>query len=150
MSHTNTMPIKFVGSPSLNGQKLSILEDWYHSALKDMDISTTSDENYYHGGMADAFSDALKLLYNMTTKSIVTAEVVVDAVKNESGSSGGFRLKRKLIILGLGVGVYALWNYDKITTTLKADNERLRAQVRENARVKKPQDERKGNPTVTN
>ena len=126
MSHT--IPTKFVGTPTLTDRKVEIIEDWYKGALGDSDMATEINDAYYYQALSDGYSDVLKLLYGM---GVAGAVAVAEEVKK------GRSFKKPLIIVGVGVGIYALWNYEKIKAKIKEENKRLRAQAQDDAKIRK-------------
>jgi hypothetical protein len=134
MSHSRTVATRFVGKESVTDQKTT-LEKWYQGALTDEDAALSPEERFYYQGLSDGLSDALKLLYGM---GVATAEVVVEETKK------GRRFKKPLIILGVGAGIYVLWNYQEIKTKIKEQNQKLRAQAIEDDKI----DRLQGKPSL--
>lgn len=128
---STTIPTKFVGTPILTDRKVSIIKDWYIQSLGDSDKAGDIEDSYYYQALSDGYSDVLKLLYGM---GIATAAAVADDTKKSRS------FKKPLIVVGIGVGIYALWNYEKIRAKITEQNEKLRAQAREDAKIKKIQD----------
>jgi hypothetical protein len=131
---STTTPTEFVGTPTLTDHKVAILKEWYVNILGDADKTDDINSSYYYGGMSDGFEDVLKLLYNM---SHVVSEGAVEVVEKSRS------FKKPLIILGIGVGIYALWNYESLKAKIQKENDWLRANIRDDANIKKIQDDHK-------
>lgn len=88
MSHTNTIPRIFAGTPTLTPDKVVTLKSWYVGALGDFDVSTMPEDASYYLGASRMVEGVLSLLYeNIPTE-------VVEVVKQNKHMS----FKKKVFI----------------------------------------------------
>lgn len=92
MSHTNTIPRVFSGTPTLTPEKVITLKNWYVGALSDFDVSTMPEDASYYLGASRMVEGVLTLVYNN-----VPAEVIEVVKKNKMS------FKKKVLI---GIMIY--------------------------------------------
>lgn len=79
---STTDPHVFTGTPVLNDFKVTVLKDWYESALRDYDISGDIDDSCYYAGLVDAYYNTLDLLHGTVVKEAKEAVAVVAKTGN--------------------------------------------------------------------
>jgi hypothetical protein len=123
--------MQFVGTPTLTDNKIAVLKEWYIAALGDGDKADAIEDCLYYNGMSDGLEDSLKLLHNMVPSIALEAAEV--AKKSHS-------FKKPLIVIGVGVGIYVLWNYKELKARVQAKNNEFRTQAQESAKIRKIQE----------
>jgi spermidine/putrescine-binding protein len=90
---SSRIPPEFVGTPTLNDEKLAILMDWLISAMGDGDHADMIDADYY-AGLEDGLYGAVDLLYQKGKDVVVVAQKPVHHI-----------LTKKNIIIGVSAFV---------------------------------------------
>lgn len=69
-----TIPVNFVGEPTITQEKLETIERWYQQALGNQDKAGEMDAEAYYAGAVDYTRSILELLYNMPVGSALARQ----------------------------------------------------------------------------